>query len=169
VKDVYLPLDFHTKQRKGFAFVEFEEYKDAEGAQASMDKMVLDERELQVEFARQGRKTADDMRYRGGNDRGYDDRGPPRRYDDRRSDDRGPPRRYDDRRSDDRGPPAHHSSSPLDRRSRTRSPDNRRRSRSPPRDGAGGAPADAPRRWAEPDTAATPAAPVAAAAGEGQE
>lgn len=29
VKDVYIPLDYHTKKRRGFAFVEFVAYDDA--------------------------------------------------------------------------------------------------------------------------------------------
>lgn len=40
VKDVYLPLDYYTKRRRGFGFVEFVEEADAEEAQRNMDKAV---------------------------------------------------------------------------------------------------------------------------------
>ena len=39
VKDVYLPLDHYTKRRKGFAFVEFEDERDATDAKAEVDGM----------------------------------------------------------------------------------------------------------------------------------
>lgn len=44
VKDVHLPLDFHTKRRRGFAFVEFTDMRDAEDAAQAMNRQMLDGR-----------------------------------------------------------------------------------------------------------------------------
>jgi len=59
VRDVFLPLDYESKQPKGFGFVEFENYADARDAQEALDHRELDGREITVEFAAQLRKAPD--------------------------------------------------------------------------------------------------------------
>jgi len=44
VKDVYLPLDYYTKRRRGFAFVEFDDERDAQDAKAEMDRSIMEGR-----------------------------------------------------------------------------------------------------------------------------
>ncbi|KAL7677135.1 hypothetical protein ACOME3_003380 [Neoechinorhynchus agilis] len=72
VVDVTIPLDYYSRIPKGFCFVEYEDPRDAEDAFYHMDKLRLNGRDLEIEFARGERKTPADMRSR--------DRGGDRRY-----------------------------------------------------------------------------------------
>lgn len=104
VRDVYIPPDFETGKPRGFCFCEFFTAKGARDALDNLNGYKLDGRELSIVFAIHKRKVPDQMRPRGrgGNDRGYNNRGGG--YD-RRDDNRGGYRR-DDRdydRRDDRG------------------------------------------------------------------
>jgi len=62
--DITLPLDYYTRDAKGYGFVEYEESRDAEEALRSLDRYRLLGRELEVEFARGDRKTPSEMRAR---------------------------------------------------------------------------------------------------------
>ena len=126
VVDVYLPLDYMTKQPRGFAFVEMGDRRSAAAAIDGLDGKVIDNRAVKVLFATQKRKRPDQMQTldprtargayrgppRGPPPPGYYGGGPPRGG---RS--RSPRRRRDRSRS----------------RSRSRSRRRRRRDRSPSR------------------------------------
>jgi len=62
--DITLPLDYYTRDAKGYGFVEYEESRDAEEALHALDRYRLFGRELEVEFARGDRKTPSEMRAR---------------------------------------------------------------------------------------------------------
>ena len=70
VRDVYIPLDYHSQRPRGFAFVEFYDKRDAMDAADHLDRYEVDGRELAVVFAKDRRKTPDEMRPRGGYGRG---------------------------------------------------------------------------------------------------
>jgi len=63
-RDIYIPRDFHSHQPKGFAFVEYISFEQAQEARCEMDKMVLHGREIEVVFAQDKRKTPSQMRDR---------------------------------------------------------------------------------------------------------
>ena len=117
-------LDGHSGRSRGFAFVYYENIKDATAARAEMNSLDLDGRKIRVDYSITkrphtptpgmymgrptdarggddrgrgrggGRGRGDRGGYRGGPPRHFDDRGPPPRH----YDDRGPPPRvYDDR------------------------------------------------------------------------
>ena len=122
VKDVYIPLDYVTREPRGFAFIEMSTKDEADEVIEKLDGAEIDGRVVKVLLAAQKRKRPEEMarvdprsqrnfggngdRYGGGRGRSpprYGDRydGPPRGggYGDRRG--RSPPRgggRYDDRR-----------------------------------------------------------------------
>mmetsp|Transcript_17889 Transcript_17889/g.21888 ORF Transcript_17889/g.21888 Transcript_17889/m.21888 type:complete len:134 (-) Transcript_17889:1035-1436(-) len=70
IRDVYIPLDYYSREPKGFAFVEFLDRYDAEDAMREMDRREFRGRELTVVAAKQRRKTAQEMRRHGGRGRG---------------------------------------------------------------------------------------------------
>ena len=111
ISDVYVPVDYYTRRPRGFAYIQFDDPRDAEDAVYNLDRTRFFGRELEVEFARGDRKSPGQMR---GKER-VRRRSPYSRYDD-----------YDRHRHRSR------SRSPYYRRSRSRSPRRRRsRSRSP--------------------------------------
>ncbi|XP_033633595.1 serine/arginine-rich splicing factor 10-like [Asterias rubens] len=131
ISDVYIPLDYYTKEPRGFSYIQYEDERDAEDALYYSDGVRLLGRELEVKYSEGDRKTPDQLRrqaYRG-RDRGR-----------RRSRSRSPYRRHSARsrsRSRSCSPQIHnrrhHSRSRPTRsksRSRSSSPDSRRRSRS---------------------------------------
>nr|CCA14166.1 splicing factor putative [Albugo laibachii Nc14] len=122
VRDVYIPRDFHTREVKGFAFVEFKNERDAEEALRNLDGSRLDGREITVVFAQEKRKSTDEMRTR---------ERKPRREERSRSRGGSPARHSGRSRSRSRGRPRNNR-----RQSRSRSPV-KKRSRS----AQGGAPA----------------------------
>ncbi|KAL8442566.1 hypothetical protein Emag_006352 [Eimeria magna] len=61
VKDVYLPLDFHTRTPRGFGFVEFWHRADAERALERMDGFELDGKCIEVAIAKKGRSAPQQM------------------------------------------------------------------------------------------------------------
>ena len=82
VVDVYLPLDYVTKQPRGFAFVEMGDRRSAAAAIDGLDGKVIDNRAVKVLFATQKRKRPDQMqtldpRTARGAYRGPPPRGPP--------------------------------------------------------------------------------------------
>lgn len=66
--------DYHTQRPRGFAFVEFYDRRDANDAMDHLDRYELDGRELAVVFAKDRRKTAEEMRPRSNNNGRSDSR-----------------------------------------------------------------------------------------------
>ncbi|XP_010883657.2 serine/arginine-rich splicing factor 10 isoform X2 [Esox lucius] len=144
IVDVYIPLDFNTRQPRGFAYIQFEDVRDAEDALHDLDRKWVCGRQIEIQFAQGDRKTPNQMKMkerspRSGSHSGsfshYDDYG---RSDGRRR--RSRSRSYERRRSRspsyDRRP--RRSESPRDCRSygrhrRSRSHENDRY-RGPPRE-----------------------------------
>lgn len=62
VRDVYIPQDYYTKKARGFAFIEFYNNHDATEAMNALERYEVDGRELNVVFAKDRRKSADEMR-----------------------------------------------------------------------------------------------------------
>ncbi|XP_077499172.1 serine/arginine-rich splicing factor 12-like isoform X2 [Amblyomma americanum] len=62
--DVYIPVDYYTRRPRGFAYVQFEDLRDAEDAMYSLDRTRFYGRELEIEFAQGDRKTPSEMRGR---------------------------------------------------------------------------------------------------------
>ena len=111
IKDVYIPLDYYTRRQRGFAYVQFDDPRDAKDALNDLDGNKYLDQEMRIDIARGDRKTPSEMKskQRGGR---YDRR---RDYGDRRG-----RRHYDDSDDDYR----------RRDRSRSRSRNRRRRSRS---------------------------------------
>ncbi|XP_011415366.1 serine/arginine-rich splicing factor 10 isoform X3 [Magallana gigas] len=135
--DVYVPVDYYTRDPRGFAYVQFEDSRDADDALYHLDRTRFYGMELEVEFARGDRKTPNQMRSK---DRGGRRSSPyrdsyyggdhDRRRNRRRSRSRSP--RYRSKsRSPKRSRRKSRSRSPYERRrSRSKSPYERRKSRS---------------------------------------
>ncbi|XP_078359108.1 uncharacterized protein LOC144643663 [Oculina patagonica] len=122
ITDVYIPLDYYTRESRGFAYVQFEDIRDAEDAHYYLDRVMLHGRELEVQFAEGDRKTPSQMRtkekrdtYGSGGGGSYGGR---RDYQDEGS----------SRRSRSRSPRRRRRRSPS--RSRSRSPKRRERTSS---------------------------------------
>lgn len=142
LSDVYIPLDYNTREPRGFAFCEYVREDDALSAISAMDGQMIDEFTVTVARAERQRKRPEDYRRR-------DRYGGRSRYDDRRGGGRGYDRydrgsryggrgydRYDDRDSR-RGDRYGRDDYDRDRRggSRDRGDDYRGgRNYSPPRD-----------------------------------
>ncbi|DAZ93168.1 TPA: hypothetical protein N0F65_005518 [Lagenidium giganteum] len=62
VRDVYIPKDFGSNQPRGFAFIEFNDAREAREVKYEMDRTKLNGQEIAVLFAQQRRKTPDQMR-----------------------------------------------------------------------------------------------------------
>nr|XP_057909782.1 serine/arginine-rich splicing factor 10 isoform X1 [Doryrhamphus excisus] len=121
IVDVYIPLDFYTRRPRGFAYIQFEDVRDAEDALHNLDRKWVCGRQIEIQFAQGDRKTPNQMKSK--------ERHSPRSFydDDRRR--RSRSRSYDRRRS--RSPsyerrPRRRSDSPRESRSYSR----HRRSRS---------------------------------------
>ena len=111
IEDIFLPRDRDTQKPRGFGFVTFAGYRDAEDAAAEMNGQEYCGRKITVNIARPRDRDGSSRGpggggggyggYGGGGGRGRDDRrrSPPR-HDDRRRDDR-----YDDRYDRRRSPP----------------------------------------------------------------
>ncbi|BFZ01505.1 hypothetical protein BsWGS_04544 [Bradybaena similaris] len=100
VTDVYIPMDYYTRRPRGFAYVQFEDPRDADDALYHLDRSRYYGRELEIEFARGDRKTPGQMRGKERSSR----RSPYSRYDDydrkyNRSRSRSPRRSYSRSRS----------------------------------------------------------------------
>ncbi|KAJ2088941.1 hypothetical protein GGI09_006330, partial [Coemansia sp. S100] len=66
IKDVYIPLDFYTKESRGFGYVEFYEREDAEAAYDRRRDILVLRKPVTVEFARGQRKSSREMRVNDG-------------------------------------------------------------------------------------------------------
>jgi len=64
IRDVYIPLDYHSRQPKGFAFIEYATHEQAKAARDEMDKFKVKGRELEVVVAQEKRKTPVEMKVR---------------------------------------------------------------------------------------------------------
>lgn len=62
LSDVYIPLDYYTKRPRGFAYVQFEDPRDAEDAVESCDGKRIYGYTLEVQFAKGDRKSPGQMR-----------------------------------------------------------------------------------------------------------
>eukprot|EP00128_Syssomonas_multiformis_P000616 Colp12_sorted_trinity150504_noHs@10401 len=113
IRDIYIPLDFYTRQPRGFAYVQFQDDRDAEDAMRELDGTRLLEREITIAWAAGDRKTPGQMRNKEVRSRRGYSRSPRRRS---RS-----PRRRSRSRSRSRGRYSSRRS-----RSRSRSRDRRR-------------------------------------------
>ncbi|XP_061112279.1 serine/arginine-rich splicing factor 10-like [Conger conger] len=102
IVDVYIPVDFYTRRSRGFAYIQFEDVRDAEDALHNLDRKWVCGRQIEIQFAQGDRKTPNQMKVK--------ERHSPRSFS-----------RYDDYEREGGG---------RRRRSRSRSYE-RRRSRSP--------------------------------------
>ena len=57
VKDIYIPLDYYTKEPRGFAYVQFDDIRDAEDALYYEQHVRVHGRELDVQYAEGDRKS----------------------------------------------------------------------------------------------------------------
>lgn len=64
VLDIYIPTEYHSKQPRGFAYIEFENAENAKEAQKILDGKDLKGRTVDAEIARGGRKSRDQMKHR---------------------------------------------------------------------------------------------------------
>ncbi|KAM8975684.1 serine/arginine-rich splicing factor 10 isoform 1-T1 [Pelodytes ibericus] len=99
IVDVYVPLDFYTRRPRGFAYVQFEDVRDAEDALHNLDKKWICGRHIEIQFAQGDRKTPNQMKSKEGRS-DYDDydrhsrRSRSRSYERRRSRSRSVEQRY---------------------------------------------------------------------------
>lgn len=57
IVDVYVPLDFYTRRPRGFAYVQFEDVRDAEDALHNLDRKCICGRQIEIQFAQGDRKS----------------------------------------------------------------------------------------------------------------
>ncbi|XP_061675085.1 serine/arginine-rich splicing factor 10-like [Syngnathoides biaculeatus] len=107
IVDVYIPLDFYTRRPRGFAYIQFEDVRDAEDALHNLDHKWVAGRQIEIQFAQGDRKTPNQMKSK--------ERHSPRSFS-----------RYDD---DDRDGRRRRSRSRSYERRRSRSPSYERRPR----------------------------------------
>ncbi|KAI3389184.1 hypothetical protein SNEBB_009738 [Seison nebaliae] len=62
VLDVTIPTNYYTREPKGYAFIEFEDHRDASEAVQELHEKSFMNHTLHIEFARGTRKTSDQMR-----------------------------------------------------------------------------------------------------------
>ncbi|KAJ5099309.1 hypothetical protein N7532_006310 [Penicillium argentinense] len=100
VESCSIMVDPHTRESRGFGFVNMITSEQADAAKEGLQGEVIEGRTLSIEKARRNKpRTPTPGKYFGPPKRGFDDRGPPRRgerYDDRRAPGGGNWRRRDD-------------------------------------------------------------------------
>ncbi|VDN19404.1 unnamed protein product [Gongylonema pulchrum] len=57
VRDVYIPLDYYTRESRGFAYVKYESWRDAENAIRKLNGTSVFGRRIEVEWAEGQRKS----------------------------------------------------------------------------------------------------------------
>uniref|UniRef100_J3LP63 RRM domain-containing protein n=1 Tax=Oryza brachyantha TaxID=4533 RepID=J3LP63_ORYBR len=146
LKDIYLPRDYYSGEPRGFGFIQYYDPEDAADAKYHMDGQILLGREVTVVFAEENRKKPSEMRHRervSNRGRSYDRRSRSPRYSRSRSPGYSPRSRSRSYSPAPKGKhysrsPAHRerslSRSPVDSRSRSRSPSDDRHSKSPDRE-----------------------------------
>ncbi|XP_047137882.1 serine/arginine-rich splicing factor 10 [Hydra vulgaris] len=140
IRDIYIPLDYYTREPRGFCYVQFEDIRDAEDALYHESHARLHGRELDIQYAEGDRKTPGQMRTRESTG-SYSDNG---RFGGRRGG------RYSRSRSRSRSPRRRRRYSS---RSRSRSP---RRRRSVSRSPVKRSPSHSPRKSYSPGRSASP-------------
>ena len=66
VNDIYIPISYHTRRPRGFAYVAFEDLEEAKRAVRKLDGTLFHGREIRVEHAQGDRKTPYEMRQKDG-------------------------------------------------------------------------------------------------------
>ncbi|XP_051721826.1 serine/arginine-rich splicing factor 10 isoform X1 [Ctenopharyngodon idella] len=56
IVDVYIPVDFYSRRPRGFAYVQFEDVRDAEDALHNLDRKWICGRQIEIQFAQGDRK-----------------------------------------------------------------------------------------------------------------
>ncbi|KAJ0003481.1 hypothetical protein NQD34_008579, partial [Periophthalmus magnuspinnatus] len=118
IVDVYIPLDFYTRQPRGFAYIQYPlptNVRDAEDALHSLDRKWVCGRQIEIQFAQGDRKTPNQMKSKERRSPGGRSPGRSSRYDDYDRDSRR-------RRSRSRSYERYRSRSPSYDRHRRRSP-----------------------------------------------
>ncbi|XP_066573637.1 serine/arginine-rich splicing factor 10 isoform X1 [Amia ocellicauda] len=62
IVDVYIPVDFYTRRSRGFAYIQFEDVRDAEDALHNLDRKWVCGRQIEIQFAQGDRKTPNQMK-----------------------------------------------------------------------------------------------------------
>ncbi|XP_036395075.1 serine/arginine-rich splicing factor 10 [Megalops cyprinoides] len=62
IVDVYIPVDFYTRRARGFAYIQFEDVRDAEDALHNLDRKWVCGRQIEIQFAQGDRKTPSQMK-----------------------------------------------------------------------------------------------------------
>ncbi|XP_051991853.1 serine and arginine rich splicing factor 10b [Xyrauchen texanus] len=62
IADVYIPLDFYSRRPRGFAYIQFEDVRDAEDALHNLDRKWVCGRQIEIQFAQGDRKTPGQMK-----------------------------------------------------------------------------------------------------------
>ncbi|XP_026870130.2 serine/arginine-rich splicing factor 10 [Electrophorus electricus] len=62
IVDVYIPVDFYSRRPRGFAYIQFEDVRDAEDALHNLDRKWVCGRQIEIQFAQGDRKTPSQMR-----------------------------------------------------------------------------------------------------------
>ncbi|XP_056597132.1 serine/arginine-rich splicing factor 10-like isoform X4 [Triplophysa dalaica] len=62
IVDVYVPLDFYSRRPRGFAYIQFEDVRDAEDALHNLDRKWVCGRQIEIQFAQGDRKTPGQMK-----------------------------------------------------------------------------------------------------------
>ena len=57
IRDIHIPVDFHTQQPRGFAYIEFEDIIESEAACKAEQNLVINGQKLSVQFAFGDRKS----------------------------------------------------------------------------------------------------------------
>ncbi|XP_064430867.1 serine/arginine-rich splicing factor 10-like [Mirounga angustirostris] len=66
IVDVYVLLDFYTRRPRGFAYVQFEDVRDAKDALHNLDRKWICGRQTEIQFAQGDRKTPNQMKAKEG-------------------------------------------------------------------------------------------------------
>ncbi|XP_030645074.1 serine and arginine rich splicing factor 10b isoform X2 [Chanos chanos] len=62
IVDVYIPVDFYSRRPRGFAYIMFEDVRDAEDALHNLDRKWVCGRQIEIQFAQGDRKTPNQMK-----------------------------------------------------------------------------------------------------------
>jgi len=62
IVDVYIPVDFYNRRPRGFAYIQFEDVRDAEDALHNLDRKWVCGRQIEIQFAQGDRKTPGQMK-----------------------------------------------------------------------------------------------------------
>ncbi|XP_044145264.1 serine/arginine-rich splicing factor 12 [Bufo gargarizans] len=62
VVDVYVPLDYYNRRPRGFAYIQFEDVRDAEDALYNLNRKWVCGRQIEIQFAQGDRKTPGQMK-----------------------------------------------------------------------------------------------------------